>query len=91
MVGLAVHAANGAIFGVVYHEARRIVRVDPRRLALGMALGEHLALYPVGVFVDRYHPARGEPGVPPLLTNARAFGQATWRHALFGVVLGRLA
>jgi hypothetical protein len=34
---------------------------------------------------------RGEPGVPRLLTNARAFGQATWRHALFGAVLGRLA
>jgi hypothetical protein len=29
--------------------------------------------------------------VPPLLTNPRAFAQATWRHALFGSVLGRLA
>jgi len=35
--------------------------------------------------------ARGESGVPRLLTNARAFGQATWRHAPFGAVLGRLA
>ena len=26
-----------------------------------------------------------------LLTNPRAFGQATWRHAVFGAVLGRLA
>jgi hypothetical protein len=28
--------------------------------------------------------------VPPLLTNKRAFAQATARHALFGLVLGRL-
>jgi MFS family permease len=34
---------------------------------------------------------RGEFGVPPLLTNPRAFAQATWRHALFGIVFGRLA
>ena len=32
----------------------------------------------------------GRAGVPPLLTNRRAFAQATWRHALFGAVLGRL-
>jgi hypothetical protein len=56
-----------------------------------MALAEHVALYPLSYFVDRYHPARGAKGVPPLLTNARAFGQATARHAAFGLVLGRLA
>ena len=91
VVGLALHVTNGALFGLAYHEARRAVRVDPRRLALGMALAEHIALFPLSHFVDRYHPARGEPGVPPMLTNARAFGQATWRHALFGAALGRLA
>jgi hypothetical protein len=90
-VGLALHAANGAIFGLAYHEARRVVGVEPRKLALGMALAEHLALYPLFYFVDRHHPARGEPGVPQALTSPRAFGQATWRHAVFGVVLGRLA
>ena len=90
-VGLALHAANGAVFGLVYHEARRIVRVEPRKLALGMALAEHLALCPLFYFVDRYHPARGEPGVPQAFTSARAFGQATWRHGLFGALLGRLA
>lgn len=88
--GLVLHAVNGAVFGLVYDAVRRRVPADHRRLALGMALAEHVALYPLGAFVDRYHPARGEAGVPPLLTNARAFGQATLRHALFGVVLGRL-
>jgi hypothetical protein len=89
--GLASHAANGALFGLAFHEARTRLPVDPRRLALGMALAEHLALYPLCAIVDRHHPARGEPGVPPLLTNPRAFAQATWRHALFGAVLARLA
>jgi hypothetical protein len=90
-VGLALHAFNGAVFGLAYDAARRRVAVEPRRLALAMALAEHVALYPLSYFVDRYHPARGEKGVPPLLANARAFGQATVRHAVFGLVLGRLA
>jgi hypothetical protein len=89
--GFALHAANGAVFGLVYEEVRRRVRVDPRRLAIGMALAEHVALYPVGAVVDRWHPARGEPGVPTLVWNWRAYLQATWRHLLFGAVLGRAA
>ena len=90
-VGLAMHAANGAAFGLVFEALRRRTRVEPRRLALGLALAEHMALYPLSWFVDRHHPARGEPGVPALLHNRRAFALATWRHTLFGWVLGRLA
>jgi hypothetical protein len=82
---------NGAVFGLVFDEVKRRVSLDPRRLADGMALAEHVALFPLTYFVDRFHPARGESGAPRLLTNPRAFGQATWRHALFGAVLGRLA
>ena len=89
--GLALHVANGALFGLAYHEARARRPAEPRRLALAMALGEHVALYPLTGLVDRYHPRRGTSGIPPLLTNGRAFVQATWRHALFGAVLGRLA
>jgi hypothetical protein len=89
--GLAVHTLNGAAFGLVFDVARRRVPVGPRMLALGMALAEHVSLYPLCRLVDRHHPARGEPGVPPLLHNRRAFAQATWRHALFGWLLGRLA
>jgi hypothetical protein len=90
VIGLAMHAANGAAFGLAYDAVRRRVSVDDRRLALGMALGEHVALYPLAYFVDRFHPARGEFGLPPLLRNPRAFTQATVRHAVFGVVLARL-
>lgn len=85
-VGLALHAANGAAFGLAYREVKR------RRgwSALRLAMLEHLALYPLSALVDRRHPARGSDGVPKLLTP-RAFGQATLRHAVFGALLGRLA
>ncbi len=89
--GFAVHAANGAVFGLVFDELRDRVPVGPRKLAVAMALAEHATLYPLCALIDRYHPARGEPGIPPLLTNPRAFAQATWRHLVFGTVLGRLA
>ena len=85
--GFAIHAVNGAIFGLVLNEVRRRVRIHP----VAAALGEHLILYPLCYVIDRHHPARGEPGIPRLLTNPRAFAQATWRHALFGYVLSRLA
>jgi hypothetical protein len=91
VVGLSVHAANGALFGLAFHEARARTNMRPRRLAFGMAMAEHVMLWPLCALVDRLHPARGEPGVPPMLSNSRAFAQATWRHALFGTLLGRLA
>ena len=89
--GLALHAVNGALFGLAFDELRRRTGLPPRRLALVAALAEHLTLYPLSGLVDRFHPARGEPGIPPLLRNPRAFAQATLRHAVFGLVLGRLA
>jgi hypothetical protein len=89
--GFALHAANGATFGLVFDELRRRVSVEPRRLALGLALVEHVVLFPLSALVDRYHPARGTPGLPPLSTSVRAFSQATVRHLLFGALVGRLA
>jgi hypothetical protein len=37
---------------------------------------------------DRYHPARGD--LPQLAGNRRALAQATWRHFLFGAIVGEL-
>ena len=76
--------------GSRYYEIAERRGGDRRRLALQLALIEHLALFPTGALVDRLHPARGEAGVAKLF-SVRAFGQATFRHALFGVVLGALA
>jgi hypothetical protein len=79
-LGFAVHMANGALFGVAFDTVRRRVHVDQRRLALALALGEHLTLWPFIALVDR-----------KLVTSPRAFAQATYRHALFGLILGRLS
>ena len=84
--GFAWHAANGATFGLAWRALSRRRRVS----AIEFALVEHVALFPLGVLVDRYHPARGTPEVPTIL-SARAFAQATLRHLVFGWLLGRLA
>ncbi len=88
-LGFALHALNGAVFGLAYHEVARRVQRNPRRLAVELALLEHLALFPTGCLVDRYHPARGGPGVARMFSS-RAFAQATTRHAIFGFLVGRL-
>ena len=78
--GLGVHALNGALFGVAFDVVRRRTGIEQRRLAIGLALVEHTALWPLlGVF-DR-----------ELVASPRAFAQGLYRHALFGLILGRLA
>jgi hypothetical protein len=88
LAGLGIHAVNGALFGLVFEGVRRRTRFAPEPLAVGLALAEHLALFPLGVLVDRFHPARGEPGVVAV-SSGPAFAQATLRHAVFGALLGR--
>lgn len=90
-VGLAWHAANGAAAGVAFDAVQRRLGGPTMRSAIGFALVEHLALFPLAAVTDRLHPARGEPDLPPLARSGRGFAQATFRHLLFGVVLGALA
>jgi hypothetical protein len=78
--GFLVHAVNGALFGVAFDAVRQRVDVEQRKLALALALAEHVTLWPLIGLAD-----------PKLVTSGRAFGQATYRHALFGILLGRLA
>jgi len=85
LAGLAIHAANGAAFGLAYERLRKRTAVTP----LQLALVEHTLLYPLTYVVDRAHPARGTRGVAPSFTP-RGFVQETVRHTLFGAVLGRL-
>ena len=88
--GYALHAANGALFGLGYEAVLRRSRIGPRRLAVGLALAENVALYPLAVLVDRKHPRRGERDVGPLWSR-RVFAQETFRHVVFGLVLGTLS
>lgn len=89
LIGLATHAANGAAFGVAYSLVGDRLPGPPWARGLLAAQIENFALWPLGRLSDRHHPARGE--LPRLAGNGRALAQATWRHALFGIVLGALA
>ncbi len=86
--GLALHVYNGALFGALY--ANLAPAVPLPRVARGptVALVQHLAFWPLGALSDRFHPARTE--LPQLTGNRKAFAQSTWRHLLFGAVLGEL-
>jgi hypothetical protein len=86
--GLAIHMANGASFGAVYALVRPLVPGPSLVAGVGAGLAEHVALWPLGRLVDRHHPARAQ--LEPLTGNRRAFAVATWRHLLFGFVLGEL-
>jgi hypothetical protein len=78
--GLAVHALNGALFGLAFDAVRRRTNVEQTRLAVGLAVAEHAALWPALGLFDR-----------DLVRSPRAFAQGVYSHALFGYVLGRLA
>jgi hypothetical protein len=88
LAGLALHVQNGALFGAVYSQLRPFVPGPPVAAGLLAGLAEHALFWPLGRVIDRYHPARNE--LVPLSGNRRAFAQAAWRHALFGLVLGGL-
>lgn len=86
--GLTIHLADGALFGAVYASVSPAIHVPAPLRGPLLALLEHLALWPLTVLTDRFHPAREQ--LPTLLGNRAAFAQATWRHLLFGLVLGEL-
>ena len=86
--GLALHLANGALFGALYAQARPFLPGPPAVRGVAAALSEHAGSWPLVHLSDRYHPGRGD--LPRLAGNRRALAQATWRHLLFGAVLGEL-
>jgi hypothetical protein len=86
--GLALHIQNGALFGAVYANLAPELPLPPGLRGPAAGLAEHLALWPLVGLTDRFHPARDQ--LPTLSGSHRAFAQATWRHLLFGYVLGEL-
>jgi hypothetical protein len=87
-VGLAIHLANGAAFGAAYALAKPFLPGPPVVRALIAGMVENFGVWPLIRVSERVHPARRE--LPKLSGNPRALAQATWRHALFAVVLGVL-
>lgn len=88
VAGVAIHVQNGALFGAAYAQARPFMPGHPLVSALIAAMAEHFGSWPLAKLVDNRHPARRE--LPKLVGNRRALAQATWRHALFGAVMGEL-
>jgi hypothetical protein len=86
-VGLAVHLANGAVFGALFAAAGG----RGWKQGFAAAQAENLALWPAMAVVDRVHPDRRNGTWPPLVGNGRVFAHEAAVHALFGLVLGALA
>jgi hypothetical protein len=86
-VGLGLHLANGALFGALYTAVAPRLHTPSWARGPLAALAEHATLFPLGGVLPSMHPAGDD--LPPL-TTPRVFAQATWRHLLFGVVLGEL-
>jgi hypothetical protein len=84
--GWALHLLNGAAFGALYARLAPSLHgpAGARGVAAGMA--EHLATWPATALVGRLHPQG--PRFPRLWGDRAAFAQATWRHVLFGALLG---
>ena len=87
-IGFVLHVQNGAIFGAAYARLKPSLSGPAVLRGLMVGLIEHVAAWPLTAVFDRYHPARNE--LPKLANNSRAFGQATIRHVVFGIVLGIL-
>ena len=79
---------NGAILGAAYARLKPSLPGPAVLRGLLAGLIEHVSTWPMVALVDRCHPARNE--LPKLVSNRRAFGQPTIRHAVFGIVLGLL-
>ena len=89
-IGVASHLVNGALFGAVYSRLAPSLPGPPALAparGVGAGLAEHLATWPTLRFISLHPDARR---FPPLWGSRAAFAQATWRHALFGAVLGTI-
>jgi hypothetical protein len=85
-VGMAVHLASGAMFGVAFD------RLGGGGACRGViaAEAENALLWPLTAVLDRLHPDVRSGAWPPMLRNPHAFAQEVLGHAVFGAVLGGL-
>jgi hypothetical protein len=77
--GALLHVSNGALFGAVYAAVAPAVPLPARLRGPAAGLLEHLATWPLTTVA-----------APELTSSPRAFAQSTWRHLLFGAMLGEL-
>jgi hypothetical protein len=87
-VGLALHLQNGALFGAIYSQVRPFIPGPPATRGVVAAMVENFGMWPLSRLSDNLHPARRD--LAPLAGNRRALAQATWRHFVFGFVMGEI-
>jgi hypothetical protein len=85
-VGLAVHLANGAAFGIAFDR----LGGSGIRAAVFAAQLENAVLWPTMSIVDRLHPDVRSGRWPALARNPRAAAHEVGGHLVFGIVLGAL-
>lgn len=86
--GLSLHLLAGGLFGGVYSLIAPSLRGPAWLKGPAVALAENTALWSTVGLLDRHHPAHDK--IPNLSGSRRALYQSTWRHLLFGFVLGEL-
>jgi hypothetical protein len=84
--GLALHLANGALFGAAFER----LGCGGVKAGVGAAELENLVLWPALAVIDRVHPDRRSGAWPPLATSPRVLVYEAATHAVFGAVLGAL-
>lgn len=84
--GVLVHLALGSAVGGVYAQLAPRLPGPAWVRGVSFAMVEHLAGWPGTRRIDALHPAASD--FPPLWGDHRAFAQATWRHVLYGALLG---
>ncbi|MCW3040025.1 MAG: hypothetical protein JWM31_1930 [Solirubrobacterales bacterium] len=87
-VGWLLHTLNGAAFGAGYANLAPRLPLPSWARGPAVALVESTATWPGTAFIPRLHPRAAR--FPKLWGSRNAFLQATWRHLLFGVVMGEL-
>jgi hypothetical protein len=86
VVGVAMHVANGALFGAAFE------RLGLRGAKAGVIAAEveNTVLWPTMAIADRVHPDRRDGTWPPLVSSPGVAAQEVVGHAIFGAVLGAL-
>ena len=86
VAGLALHVANGAVFGAAFER----LGLSGVKAGVVAAQFENTLLWPTMAIADRIHPDRRDGTWPPLFSNTRVVAQEVVGHAIFGAVLGAL-
>jgi hypothetical protein len=88
VAGWLLHLQNGAIFGAVYANVAPHTPLPSWARGPAAGLAENFATWPLVALTDHLHPAREE--LPAAFADLRTLAAATWRHLLFGILLGEI-